>query len=88
MLTRMLRMLRLATPECFRSNEPPTSDRSICRRDQPPWGEKKFTFSNRSFRRKAVYRNDPSKCKHGEWVDAAFSRDWYETFASKSSSIS
>ena len=31
----------------------------------------------------AVYRNDPSKCKDGEWVDAAFSRDWYETFASK-----
>ena len=31
----------------------------------------------------AVYRNDPSKCKDGEWVDAAFRRDWYETFASK-----
>ena len=27
----------------------------------------------------ARYRNDPSKCTSGEWVDAGFARAWFET---------
>ena len=29
------------------------------------------------------YHDDPSKCVAGEWVDAGFSKDWYEMFASR-----
>ena len=25
------------------------------------------------------YRRDPAKCNQGEWVDAAFAKDWYES---------
>jgi hypothetical protein len=31
----------------------------------------------------ARYRSDPSKCTGGEWVDAAFAKDWHDTFAAK-----
>ena len=31
----------------------------------------------------ARYRSDPSKCTGGEWVDAAFAKDWFDTFATK-----
>ncbi|MEX0642024.1 MAG: neutral/alkaline non-lysosomal ceramidase N-terminal domain-containing protein, partial [Pirellulales bacterium] len=29
------------------------------------------------------YRRDPAGCARGEWVDAAFAKDWFDTFASK-----
>lgn len=29
------------------------------------------------------YRSDPASCTGGEWVDAAFAKDWFDTFASK-----
>ena len=31
----------------------------------------------------ARYRSDPASCTGGEWVDAAFARDWHDTFAAK-----
>lgn len=46
--------------------------------------EFRLPFEMDLFRRQIdQYRSDPASCAKGEWVDAAFAKDWHDTFAAK-----